>query len=97
MSDGIDREEILKNKVREQMPEFTDAVDNAPLAKLEMEMLKYANHREEVDMAKQKDPDLNKAKEEVKMCSATYNEQLKALKLKMAYLGLLIAEKKASV
>lgn len=92
----VDKEELLKTKVREQMPEFTDAVDNAPLAKLEAEMLKYSNYREETEMAKQKDEGLAKAKNEVKELQAPYNETLKALKMKTAYLGLLIGEKKAS-
>lgn len=92
----VDKEELLKTKVRDSMPEFTDAVDRADLPKLEAEMLKYSNYREEVEMSKQKDEKLHKAKETVKELQAPYNENLKALKLKTAYLGLLIAEKKAS-
>jgi FtsZ-binding cell division protein ZapB len=89
-----DKEELLKTKVKEQMPEFTDAVDNAQLPELEAQLLKYAKYREETEMAKKKDEGLEKAKNVVKELQAPYNETINALKLKTAYLGLLIAERK---
>ena len=89
-----DKEELLKTKVKEQMPEFTDAVDNADLPTLEAQLLKYAKYREETEMAKKKDEGLEKAKNVVKELQAPYNETINALKLKTAYLGLLIADRK---
>ena len=89
-----DKEELLKTKVKEQMPEFTDAVDKADLPTLEAQLLKYAKYREETEMAKKKDEGLEKAKNVVKELQAPYNETINALKLKTAYLGLLIADRK---
>lgn len=91
------KELALKTKVQKDYPEFTDTVDNAQLPALESSMLKYANYREEVEMAKKKDQALEKAKNVVADLQAPYNDSIKALKLKTAYLGLLIAERKASV
>ena len=89
-----DKEQLLKTKVQEQMPEFTEAVDNAQLPELEAQLLKYAKYREETEMAKKKDEGLEKAKNVVKELQAPYNETINALKLKTAYLGLLIADRK---
>lgn len=93
MSDHV-KEEALKTKVQTDYPEFTDSVDSLPVDKLEENMLRYAKYREETEMAKKKDEGLEKAKNEVKELQAPYNETLKALKLKMAYLMLLIEDKK---
>lgn len=94
MSEDNSKELAIKTKVQTDYPEFTDGVDSLPVDKLEENMLKYAKYREETEMAKKKDEALEKAKNEVKELQAPYNETLKALKLKMAYLGLLIQEKK---
>lgn len=93
MSD-IDKEEILKTKVRNEFPEFTESVDNLQLDKLNENLLRYAVYREETEISKQNDKGLIKAKNDVKEYQAPYNETLKALKMKMAYLHLLMVEKK---
>jgi FtsZ-binding cell division protein ZapB len=90
------KELALKTKVQKDFPEFTDAVDSAPLKDLEEKMLAYAKYREETEMAKKKDEALEKAKNNVKELQAPYNETLNALKAKTAYLGLLIQERKDS-
>lgn len=90
----VDKEEILKKKVQNEFPEFTESVDGLSVEKLNENLLRYAVYREETVMAKQKDEQLLKAKEEVKELQAPYNETEKALKMKMAYLHLLIVEKK---
>ncbi|HBI01436.1 MAG TPA: hypothetical protein DDY18_07410 [Flavobacterium sp.] len=90
----VDKEEVLKTKVRNEFPEFIESVDNLPVEKLNENLLRYAVYREETEMAKSTDKGLIKAKNDVKEYQAPYNETLKALKLKMAYLHLLIVEKK---
>lgn len=87
------KELSIKEKCQKDYPEFTDQVDGLSVQEIEKNIIRYANYREETELEKQKDLDLQKAKEEVKELSAPYNETLKALKLKMAYLYLLAGEK----
>lgn len=95
MSEDNAKELALKTKAQKDYPEFTDSVDSLQLADLEKNLLTLAKYREETEMAKKKDEELEKAKEEVKELQAPYNDALKALKVKMAYLGLLIQERKS--
>lgn len=90
------KELALKTKAQKDFPEFTDSVDNAKLEELESQLLRYAKYREETEMAKKKDLALEQAKNNVKELQAPYNETLNALKIKTAYLGLLIEERKDS-
>lgn len=94
MSEDQSKELAVKTKAQKEFPEFTDSVDSLKLQDLETNMLTLAKYREETELAKQKDEALAKAKEEVKELQAPYNDALKALKIKMAYLGVLIQEKK---
>lgn len=94
MSEDNSKELALKTKAQKDYPEFTDSVDSLKLAELESNLLRLAKYREETEMAKKKDEALEKARAEVKELQAPYNDALKALKIKMAYLGLLIQERK---
>lgn len=94
MSEDQSKELALKTKAQKDYPEFTDSVDSLKVEELESNMLRMAKYREETELAKQKDEALEKAKEQVKELQAPYNDALKALKVKMAYLGVLIQEKK---
>jgi FtsZ-binding cell division protein ZapB len=96
MSEDQTKELALKTKAQKDYPEFTDGVDNLQLAELEANMLRLAKYREETEMAKKKDQALEKAKEMAKELQAPYNDALKALKIKMAYLGILIQERKGN-
>lgn len=89
------KELSIKKKCQKDYPEFTDQVDTLSVQELEKNIIRYANYREETELEKQKDPDLQRAKETVKELSAPYNDTLKALKLKMAYLYLLVGERGA--
>jgi hypothetical protein len=95
MSKNNDKELDLKEKVQKKYPEFTETVDSLPLQALEVNLMRYSKYREETEMAKKKDEALNTAKEKVKVLSGPYTETLGALKLKTAYLNLLIEEGKA--
>lgn len=94
MSEDQTKELALKTKAQKDYPEFTDGVDNLKLAELEANLLRLAKYREETEMAKKKDSALERAKETIKELQAPYNDALKALKVKMGYLNLLIQERK---
>ena len=94
-SKGI-KEEALKTKAQTDFPEFTDAVDSAKLEDLEKKLLEYAKYREQTAMAQKSDEGLEKAKNTVKELNAPYNETLNALKIKTAYINILIEEKTPS-
>lgn len=94
MSKDNEKELIIKTKAQKEHPAFTDSVDGLPVDKLEANLLTLAKYREETEMAKKKDQGLEKAKAEVQELQAPYNDALKALKIKMAYLAILIEERK---
>lgn len=94
MSEDQSKELALKKKAQKDYPDFTDSVDNLKLTDLEVNMLTLAKYREETELAKKKDVELEQTKEKVAELQAPYNDALKALKTKMAYLGLLIQERK---
>ena len=54
-------------------------------------------NREETLMARDKDEELESAKEVAKELGAPYNDTIKALKLKTAYLHILLEEKGGSM
>ena len=95
MSDN-EKELAIRKKAQKQFPQFTDVVDGMNMSGLENKLMSHANYREETELAKTKDEDLKKAKDVVAELSAPYNETINALKIKMAYLHILIEEKKAA-
>jgi len=90
------KELAVKTRAQKDYPDFTDSVDGANLETLEQNLLRYAKYREETEMGKKKDEDLEKARNVVTELQAPYNDTLKALKVKLAYLGILIEERKLS-
>lgn len=87
------KKEAIKTKVEKEFPDFVDMISSAEIASLEKNLYIYAKHREETELAKVEDEELQMAKERVKDLSAPYSDAIKALKLKMAYINLLIEEK----
>lgn len=85
--------EKLKKQVQKKFPVFTDAVDGLSAKDLEGQLLHYSKHREETLIAQKEDKQLEDAKELVKELNAPYSEAVADLKLKTAYLALLIKEK----
>lgn len=94
MNTDNSKEMAMKTKAQKEYPEFTDGVDSLSREELEANMLQLAKYREETEMAKKKDEGLERAREMVKELQGPYNDALKALKIKMAYLALLIQERK---
>jgi len=94
MSDNDNtKEHAVKVKCQKDYPEFADAQNGLAKESLEKNLLTYAKYREETEMAKKKDEALQNAKDAVSELAAPYNDALKALKLKTAYLNVLLEEK----
>jgi hypothetical protein len=94
MSEDQTKELALKTKAQKDYPDFTEGVDSLKLEELESNLLRLAKYREETEMAKKKDEALEKAREMVGELQAPYNDAIKALKVKMGYLNLLIQDRK---
>lgn len=90
------KEYLIKVKCQKDYPDFTNVVENMDLKELEQNLFKYANYREETELARKKDADLERAKDLVTELDGPYKDTLKALKAKMSYLHVLLQEKKAS-
>jgi len=93
MSEDRSKELVLKAKCQKKHPDFTNSQDGMSATELEKNLLRYARYREETIMAQSKDETLRQAKEAVTELGAPYKETLAALKLKMAYLNVLLEEK----
>jgi cyanate lyase len=89
------QEQLIVKKCEKDYPDFVNSHNTLGPKELEASLLIYAKHREDSEMAKKIDKDLNKAKEAVKELSAPYNDAIKALKLKTAFLHMLIQERKS--
>lgn len=96
MSEDRSKEVALKTKCQKNYPDFTSSQDGLSVEDLEKNLLRYARYREETIMHKSKDESLQSAKEVVTDLNAPYKETLQALKLKMAYLNVLLEEKTTS-
>jgi hypothetical protein len=94
MSEDNSKELAIKKKCQKAHPDFVSVVDNMQLEELGKKQLEYANYREQTELAKKKDEALQAAKDQAAELARPYNEALKALKEKMAYMNLLIDERK---
>ena len=88
------RAQILK-QVETKEPVFMETVQNLDVEALEQNLLRYAKYREETLAAQASDPQLIEAKEVVKELNRTFVDALGSLKTKLAYLNLLLEDKKA--
>jgi len=87
-----EKELALKKKAQKDYPAFVDAVEGLSTEELKSNLTRYAKYREETELAKKKDEELERAKDLVNELSAPYNDTLKALKIKMAYINILMEE-----
>ena len=87
-----DKEEKMKIKAQKDFPEFTDVVDHMNGESLEKKLLEYAKYREETLQAQAKDEELIQAKDKVTFLNGPYKDTLGAMKLKSAYIHLLLQE-----
>lgn len=93
----MSKKDIIKKKTQKDFPEFVDMLIGANKESLEKNLLNYAKHREEVELARSEDEGLAVAKEQVKELAAPYNDAIKALKLKLAYLHVMLQEQLENV
>jgi hypothetical protein len=84
---------MLKKKVQKDNPTFTDSVDGLTVTDLEKNMLMYAKHKEDTEMALKEDEEIQDIQEQLKELKAPYGDAMKSLKMKMAYINILIREK----
>ena len=86
-------EAALKKKMQKLDPTFTDSVDGLTAADLKANILLYAKHQHDTDMALKNDEQIKSVSEELKELKAPYTEVQKKLKAKMQYLHLLLKDK----
>lgn len=91
-----ERKLAIKAKVEKEHPQFVDGLNGANLEALEKSLTIYAKYREEAELGRQEDEELLRAKEHAKELARPYNEAIKALKEKLAYINVLIDERKAA-
>jgi hypothetical protein len=84
---------MLKKKVQKDNPTFTDSVDGLTVTDLEKNMLMYAKHKEDTEMALKEDEEIQDIQEQLKELKAPYGDAMKSLKMTMAYINILIREK----
>lgn len=87
-----EKNDKFQKMFRKKFPDFVIATDSLCAADLNKKLLTYSKYREETELAKKNDQKLNNAKEEVSELGAPYRETLNALKMKLAYLHLLIKD-----
>jgi hypothetical protein len=83
----------LKKKVQKEHPVFTDSVDGLPLKELKESVLIYSKYQHETDMALKNDEQIERVAQSLNELKAPYRDALKALKMKIQYLHLLMQDK----
>jgi hypothetical protein len=87
------KKKSLREIVEEQHRDWVSTVQGLSVEELDKMILRYAKYREEIKEAREKDEELNRAKEIVKELSAPYRENLKINEQKTKYLIMLLGEK----
>lgn len=83
----------LREKVESEHSDWVSTVQGLSVDELDKMILRYAKYREEIKEFREKDEELNKAKELVKELNAPHSENLKFNEQKTKYLILLLGEK----
>lgn len=83
----------LEKKLSKVHHGFTDSVAGLPVKELEQNLLMYAKHREDTLTALKENKDIKDTQEALAELKGPYNDMINALKLKTAYIHLLIKEK----
>ena len=82
---------VLEKKIDD--PTFASEVRGMDKAALEYKLLQLAKHKEEIELVRKEDEELESAKEKVKELSAPYREQSKFNKLKSKFIYLILSDK----
>lgn len=80
-------------KLKNIDPNFLDEVASMTTDDLKSRVVLIAKHAEEIKEAREKDDDLKRLKEQVKVAGETYSEPLKAAALKTKYIIELLVSK----
>jgi hypothetical protein len=83
----------LRETVESEHQEWVSTVQGLSIEELDNMILRYAKYREEIKESREKDEQLNQAKELVKELGAPYRENLKINEQKTKYLIMLLGEK----
>ena len=83
----------LRETVEGEHQDWVSTVQGLSIDELDKMILRYAKYREEIKEFREKDEQLNQAKELVKELSAPHRENLKINEQKTKYLIMLLGEK----
>jgi hypothetical protein len=83
----------LQQKIREEHPEFAEAVQSLSVGELDQRLAELAKQNEQVAEAKDADEDLAEARERASQMAAPYSESIKLIRLKSKYIISLIKER----
>lgn len=86
------KEDKIKKKIQDDHQGFYDMVMSMNSEELKKEMSLLGNYREETELAKANDEEIKELKYRLSEANAPYNDTLKVLKLKMAFLHLSLKE-----
>jgi hypothetical protein len=87
-----DRNFEFKKKVAKKFQSFVEALDGLSVQDLEKNMLIYSKHKEDTELAQKRDKELQEYKDKVSDLSAPYRDALSALKMKLAFINIIIKE-----
>ena len=87
-----DRNFEFKKKIVKKFPTFVESLQGLPVQDLEKTMLSYSKHKEDTELAQKLDRELKEAKDVVTELAGPYRDALGALKLKLAFINILIKE-----
>lgn len=83
----------LEQVIREEYPEFAEAIDAATAADMDNRLAELAKNHEQVVEAKDADDGLAAAREEANNLAAPYNDSLKLIRLKSRYIIKILKER----
>lgn len=83
----------LKKKMQKEEPTFTDSVDGLPAADIKANILIYAKHQHDSELALALDEEIQQASEDLKQLKGPYTDTIKKLKAKIKYLHLILEDK----
>ena len=89
----MSREAKIRKQVEDGYETFLSMTESMSTEELKKELSILANHREEVNFAKAGDEELKQAKDAVKELAGPYNDAVKALNVKMAFVHILLKER----
>ena len=95
--EALEKNWKFKEKMRKSYPEFVDSLNENDVESLERNLLIYAKHRSDTELAQKMDKELQEAKELARQLNAPYSEALKAIKAKIEYIHLVMKERKGEI